>query len=168
MLYILGPVLVALSAYLLIRQPLLPQVWHHPSPLPRLEGPLAVNDILTHATHFTDDYIGAESFAFDRATGHVYSGFSDGTVGEFDRTGKLISRVFFSGGFVASLATQAPGEWVGNGLNPDTDALYAFCRQEAAADRLPWNATAEKMCGRPLGLRFREVYEAPACQMFQK
>jgi hypothetical protein len=159
MIYILGPILVALTSYLLFTQPLHPQLWHHPSPLPRLEGPLAVNDILTHATHFTEDYYGAESFAFDPATGHVYSSFSDGTVGEFDKSGKLLARVFFSGGFFATLTPPSPGEWMGNGISAETEELYDFCRREAAADRLPWNATAEEMCGRPLGLRFREASE---------
>jgi hypothetical protein len=155
MFYVLGPILALLCAYFAHHQPLRPQIWFDPSPLPTLEGALAVNDALTQSIHFSKDYFGAESFAFDIETGDAYSGFSDGTVGRFDQDGNIISRVFFTGGFIS--LTSKSARVGGNGITSQTNDLYSFCLKEVLAERLPWNATAEKICGRPLGLRFHMV-----------
>lgn len=66
--------------------------------------------------------------------------------------------MFFTGGYLKiNDPTAATASISNNGFTPDTMELYQYCNVEAIEKRLAWNTTAEYLCGRPLGLRFRKV-----------
>jgi hypothetical protein len=121
-----------------------PVLWKTPNPLPTLTGALAPNSVLLHARFLPGDFSGPESLAFDLENGDVFAGVSDGSVLRFSATGEEQERIFFVGGHLAKDSKSAA-------------QLFDHCHTEAVAHRLAWNSTGEQQCGRPLGLRWRQV-----------
>lgn len=144
--------LIAVLAVLFQLKPsvLNPVLWTEPNPLPTLTGPLTPNTLLTHVRKVGHDFSGPESIVFDPVTGHGYASVSDGSVIRLSQDGVFEERVFFTGGYLAS------GKQ-GNGVSDATLAFFKHCNTEALTHRLAWNTTAERQCGRPLGMRIYVV-----------
>lgn len=66
-----------------IPSPIQPKPYYYPKPLPRLEGALAINNLLQGATRaFQGQVTGPESFAVDE-NGVLYTGLADGRIVAF-------------------------------------------------------------------------------------
>ena len=77
-----------------------PTNWENPDRLPSLEGPWAVNDILSHTLHLQVGNVTApEAYAIDPRFGIVYASLSDGRVVSLSPEGGDRGTVFFTGGF---------------------------------------------------------------------
>jgi hypothetical protein len=139
--------LVAL--YKLKNSVLQPTLWAEPTPVPSAEGPLLPNSMLSldNVLHITGNFAGPESVAFDPDNNEAYASFNDGTVGKFSGDGKIQERIFF---FTA--------EFVKNLTQHESKELFEWCQKEAYENRISWKAGSEEKCGRPLGLRFRKVF----------
>jgi hypothetical protein len=141
------------TAFKFMPSSLSPVLWTSPNALRKLEGLLAPNDILSNARKVVGDWSGPESIAFHSKSGEAYAALSDGTVGLFTPKGEFVKRVFFTGGYLAGGDTFAKGK-PRNGLTKGTAALREHCTAQGVAGELAWNTSAERTCGRPLGLRF--------------
>lgn len=130
-----------------------PTLWNNPPPLLKFEGSTATNSVLANARKVEGNPHGPESTAFDPEDGTAYVSFSDGTVGSFSMHGQRIATVFFSGGYIANKGKQSTS----NGLHEGSKELQSWCSTESNEGRLAWDVEGEKRCGRPLGLRFRQV-----------
>jgi hypothetical protein len=157
--------LVALLAvfYKTKRSVLEPTLWTDPNPLPSFDGPLTANDLLSdvNTIDIKGDFAGPESIAFHTNDGIAYASFNDGTVGSFS-SGRLPFPVkdrvlFFSGAFVAGINDSSSKEH---------QELVQWCQNEVKEERIPWVVTSEKKCGRPLGLRVRDVSRCPFFSSF--
>lgn len=149
-------IVVGLGAFVFYRavpSALEPTLWNSPPPLLKFEGATSTNTILANAIKLESNPHGPESTAFDTEDGTAYVSFSDGTVGSFDMHGNRIATVFFSGGYIAMKNNQPRS----NGLNEHSVELQHWCGMESREGRLAWDVEGEKRCGRPLGLRFRQV-----------
>jgi hypothetical protein len=147
---LLVAVLSALLVYF-IPSELNPVVWDDPSPLLELKDSLSPNNLLTNSEKLgLNEFSGPESIAFDASTGEGFSGLGDGTVVQFSESGRLIKSIFFSGGFL-----QTKSE---NGISEETFKLQTWCKTESLEKRLSWDVEGEAKCGRPLGLRFKNVF----------
>lgn len=140
--------------YFKIPSQLEPVLWTNPSPLLSFNETTRENNILSYAYKITGDFTGPESIAF-HSNGLAYVSLSDGTIGLFSSNGSFIERFFFVGGFIQQSASSS--DYNSNGISPITINLQEWCKEEALAKRLAWNVSGEALCGRPLGLRFREV-----------
>ena len=146
-------IVVVVSIYLfqlydIIPSVLTPVVWTRPNKLPFMIGKLTPNSKLEKVVKFSDGtFAGPESFAFTEE-GNAYVSLNDGTVGLMTVEGILIKRVFFTGGFIT--------ETGGNGVSSSTAALMVLCNKRALSGELAYNTEAERTCGRPLGLRYRQ------------
>ena len=136
-------VVLLLAVYLAMsKNPLDPVLWTTPFPLP----PLQRNSLLATAARFGRKVAMApESFAMDPVTGLVYSSLGDGRVVALTEKGQYASLVFFTGDHAPSDAAK------------DRDEVLAWCMREGRAGRLAWHPERERACGRPLGLRLRQV-----------
>lgn len=147
---IIGYLLLFVAIYLRRKPSLItPTIWLEPNPLPKFEGPSAVNEKLLSAKLVTGNFRGAESFAVDDETGDVYASFNDGTIGRFTQNGDYQERVLFIGGFLKHKES--------NGISYETKDIFRWCNKESLSHELAWNVTGENLCGRPLGLRIHKV-----------
>jgi len=140
---------LAVLYYQTVRNILEPTLWSNPPPLLKFEGAIAANNLLTNAVRTEGSYHGPESIAFDPELGTGYVSFGDGVVRSFSADGKELGPVFFTGGFQIDRK--------GNGLTSENAEFRSWCLTESNENRLAWNTVGEYKCGRPLGIRFREV-----------
>eukprot|EP01041_Mallomonas_annulata_P006986 gene6986-14200_t len=137
------------AVFVMMPSPLDPVTWKTVRPLPVLQGGWAPNHVLNNTKRIGDGkFRGPESMVFDDKGGYVYSGVGDGRVIRVSTTGNQVEDFFFVGGFLKSMGSA-------DGLS-DTE-LLDWCRNESLAYRLPWNEMGEQKCGRPLGLRLKQV-----------
>ena len=141
--------------YYMIPSPLEPVLWTDPSPLLVFENKTNVNNVLSFARQIKGNFTGPESIAFS-SNGLAYISFSDGTIGSFTADGSFIEVVFFVGGYILSSSNSGDGKYNSNGISSTTIPLYEWCKKEAATKKLAWNVSGETLCGRPLGLRYKE------------
>lgn len=131
-------------------------LWEYPNPLLELEGKYKPNKILSQGFHVEGDYYGPESMDFDPDNGDAYLGLSDGSIGLFDKNGNFIKTILFVGGYIKD--SQNNSEVLNSKIKAQTQFdLFQWCKQEALSRRLAWNPEGDKLCGRPLGIRFRKV-----------
>ena len=158
--------ILAFLAFKYVPSVLEPVLWVSPNPLPKLEGVLASNNLLTvglrKLTHisankneeknrvqYNHPFSGPESIVFDSMNGDAFVSLNDGTVAVFEASGRYTDRIFFTGRYIEKPSSL-------NGLQKSGNTLLLnWCNKEAIAGYLAWNALAGKICGRPLGLRFR-------------
>lgn len=147
------PILVGIAAFIYYQitpSILEPTLWNDPLPLLKFEGPTAVNTILSNAKKIGEGLHGPESMDFDFEDGTAYVSFGDGCVRSFTKDGELVEVVFFSGGYMSG--------YFPNGVGIDSEKLQSWCSMESSTGKLAWNTEGERLCGRPLGLRFRQVH----------
>ena len=130
-----------------------PVLWKHPNCLPPLIGRLAPNTVLQNIRKIRHDFKGPESLVIDVQSeeGYVYASFADGSIGKFDQHGKFDTRILHVGSFLRDYNTSM------------TEKFQEECKQASWKGKLAWNTTAEKSCGRPLGLRIRYNVSSLLC-----
>lgn len=155
------PIVIAIFASYLYFVPcgLDPVVWDKPCKL----FPLVENTILDNGIKLHENKIQApESFAFDEHTGLVYSGLADGQVVQFSETGQTMDTIMFIGGYMAAYNNK-----ISNSQDIDLSLysgmketkLFYKCQSLLKANKLSSDEQAEKICGRPLGMRIVYRYE---------
>lgn len=148
------PIIVALYASYLYFVPsgLDPVIWESPCKL----FPLEENTILDHGIKLHENAIHApESFAFDEHTGLAYSGLADGRVMQFSQMGEVMGTVLFVGGYISAYNkhTQNSEIDLSSYTGMEESELFKSCQALLKAGKLSSDESAEKKCGRPLGLR---------------
>ena len=139
---------LGLALFLMIPTPLDPVAWRDPAPLGALDGSWSANNLLNGtAKYFVGSVTAPESMAIDSISGKVYLSLNDGRVVAVTAELSAIEEVVFFGGFIRS----------GQSCGLEERELLSWCQTEARARRLAWNETGEIACGRPLGLRLKEV-----------
>jgi hypothetical protein len=124
-----------------------PVIWANPFPLPSLDGTLTPNNILKAAVrHGYNEVTAPESMAIDPSTGHVFLSLNDGRVVVLDKSGSYLSDIYFNGMLADDVSNNA-----------SMAKLLDWCKSRTRAGELAWHVEEEKMCGRPLGLRWRQV-----------
>lgn len=124
-----------------------PTVWEDANPLPDLSGALSPNNLLSKDSviHVGGGITGPESTAIDPLTGTVYASLNDGTVVSISYEGEKAA-TFFS-----------PAKYVRGHNEEQSQSHTTWCREQRKTGKIPWHPPTEKKCGRPLGLRFRQV-----------
>jgi hypothetical protein len=147
--------LLVFHLWLLVPSCLEPVVWTSPNLLPQFQEASAVNNLLQRSQKL-QGVIGPECIAFDLTGVTAYISNGDGTVSAFNASTLLfVKTVFFTGKHIL----RASSHRTVNGMNHED--FQKWCEEEAFAERLQWNTANERLCGRPLGLRYAIVSVSP-------